>query len=70
MKKIQPILCSLALALALSPTVLAGNIHGMKATAADGNIHGVKTTASSDINSVASDLLIDALVAIAGNIHG
>ena len=68
MKKIRPVLCAVALALSLSPTALAGNIHGVKATL-DGNIHGVKT-ASTDITSVASDLLIDALVAIAGNIHG
>jgi hypothetical protein len=68
MKKIRPILCAVALALSLSPTVLAGNIHGVKATS-DGNIHGGKT-ASSDIDAITSDLLIDVLVAVAGNIHG
>jgi hypothetical protein len=57
MKKIQSILCAAALAISLSSTVLAGNIHGVRATApgdihgvsASGNIHGVTATVYSSI---------------------
>lgn len=64
MKRLQSVLCALALAIALSPTALAGNIHGIKSDtttlqATDGNIHGVT-----------AKLLTDVLVAILGNIHG
>lgn len=58
MKRIQSALCAAALALALSTTVLAGDIHGVTATG-PGDIHGVTTR-----------LLTDVLVAILGNIHG
>ncbi len=40
MKRLQSVLCALALALALSTTALAGNIHGVSANA-PGNIHGI-----------------------------
>lgn len=64
MKRLQSVLCAAALAVTLSTTVMAGNIHGVSAygnihgVKSDGNIHGVKT------------LLTDVLVAILGNIHG
>jgi hypothetical protein len=67
MKRLQSVLCALALAIALSPTALAGNIHGIKATTttlADGNIHGVSAYDYLGI------LITDAFVAILGNIHG
>lgn len=63
MKRLQSVLCAAALALALSTTTLAGNIHGVRATA-PGNIHGV--TAYDYLGIV----LTDAFVAILGNIHG
>ena len=64
MKRFQSVLCSLALALSLSSTVLAGNIHGVSAS---GNIHGVKANNSdlltwSDVTGM--------VVSIFGNIHG
>ncbi len=49
MKRLQSVLCALALAIALAPVALAGNIHGVTSTA-DGNIHGV--TASGDITDL------------------
>lgn len=76
MKRIQSVLCASALAIALCSTVLAGNIHGVSATApgnihgvsAPGNIHGV--SAPGDITGFlkyAAGILISS---IAGNIHG
>jgi hypothetical protein len=69
MKKFQSALCTLVLALSLSSTVFAGNIHAGKATA-PGDIHG---TSASGI--LVSDLLswgtiTGVLVRIVGNIHG
>jgi hypothetical protein len=65
MKRLQSVLCAAALALALSTTVSAGNIHGVSAY---GNIHGVSATGN--IHGVTATLLTDVLVAILGNIHG
>jgi len=63
MKRIQSVLCAAALALALSTTVLAGDIHGVTATA-PGDIHGAP------VKGNITTLLTDVLVAILGNIHG
>jgi hypothetical protein len=62
MKKISSVLCTAVLALALCPTALAGNIHGIRK--ADGNIHGVSAYGT------ITTLVTDAFVAILGNIHG
>ncbi|MCM3902853.1 MAG: hypothetical protein ND866_14200 [Pyrinomonadaceae bacterium] len=65
MKKIQSVLCAAALAISLSSTVLAGNIHGVSA---NGNIHGV--SANGNIHGIYGILVSDLLVSIFGNIHG
>lgn len=51
MKRLQSVLCASALAIALSPTVLAGNIHSVSVTA-NGNIHSVSVTTNGNIHSV------------------
>lgn len=66
MKKIQSILCAAVLAISLSSTVLAGNIHG--GVSATGNIHTV--TATGDIHGIYGILISEVLVSILGNIHG
>jgi hypothetical protein len=63
MKRIQSVVCAAALALALSTTVLAGDIHGVTATA-PGDIHGKPA------NGNITTLLTDVFVAILVNIHG
>jgi hypothetical protein len=81
MKRIQSVLCALALAIALSPTVLAGDIHGISVkgdihgVSAPGDIHGV--TAPGDIHGNPSAITgfltyIAGIVvsSTAGNIHG
>lgn len=59
MRKIQSVLCAAVLALSLSSTVLAGNIHGVKSSAY-GDIHGVTSW----------DTITDVLLRFFGNIHG
>lgn len=56
MKRLQSVLCALALALALSTTVLAGNIHGVSANA-PGNIHGVSENAPGNIHGISNAVL-------------
>jgi len=71
MKKIQSILCAAALAISLSSTVLAGDIHGVSAK---GDIHGVK----GDIHGIKGDItgvltwgdITGVILSIFGDIHG
>ena len=66
MKRLQSVLCALALAIALSPTVLAGDIHG---GSAPGDIHG----APGDIHGIKGDIygIYGILISsIFGNIYG
>lgn len=67
MKKVQSVLFALALALSLSSTVLAGNIHGVSAPS-DGNIHGVNGILIGDVFAWSD--ITGVIVSIFGNIHG
>lgn len=70
MKRLQSVLCASALAIALSPTVLAGNIHSIGVTA-DGNIHSIPVTADGNIHSIGVTWgdITGVITAILGNIH-
>ncbi|MFN2510727.1 MAG: hypothetical protein ABR568_04700 [Pyrinomonadaceae bacterium] len=76
MKRIQSALCASALALALSSTVLAGNIHSIGVTS-NGNIHSIGVTSNGNIHSgpgSITDLLTwgditGVITTILGNIH-
>lgn len=67
MKRIQSVLCALVLALSLSSTVLAGNIHGVSSPT-DGNIHG--TSASGILISGLFGDISGGIVSIFGVIIG
>jgi hypothetical protein len=73
MKKIQSVLCAVALAISLSSTILAGDIHGVRANA---EIHGVST--KGDIHGTKGNFsglltwgdITGVIVSIFGDIHG